>query len=306
LTARGPVAIGGVGGSGTRVVAHLLAGLGFYLGADIELGNYENLPFALLLNHSTRYEPNRIRRGLEVFERAMTGSAHPRPSDVSFVLRSAYRTGFVGSRRPEGPRFGPRWACRRSAALLRSGSGPHPRWGWKAASTHIHLPYVAEHFHDLRYVHVIRHGLDMAYGHNHSQLHNWGPLVGVAPAESPAELPRAALRYWVEANRRALALGTDLLGERFLLVNYERLCDRPAESVDELLAFLDLSATDEERRRLASIPRSPESRGRYRGHDLGALDPSDIAAVRRFGFQVEGASNLADRTPVRLVGSLWS
>ncbi len=44
-----PVAIGGVGGSGTRVVAQLLMKLGFYIGSDLNKAN-DNLWFVLLFN----------------------------------------------------------------------------------------------------------------------------------------------------------------------------------------------------------------------------------------------------------------
>lgn len=43
----GPVAIGGVGGSGTRVFAEILRGFGFYIG-DCLNGALDNLWFTLL------------------------------------------------------------------------------------------------------------------------------------------------------------------------------------------------------------------------------------------------------------------
>ena len=42
----GPVAIGGVGGSGTRVIAEILIQLGFYIGSDLNSAN-DNLWFML-------------------------------------------------------------------------------------------------------------------------------------------------------------------------------------------------------------------------------------------------------------------
>jgi hypothetical protein len=279
-----------VGGSGGRLVARMLAELDFYLGEDLD-GGYDNFWFALLLNHSSwhaKQAPEGIRARLRVFDKAMTGSGRLTPSDVALILASAYHAAFVGRRRPDGPRFGLRWSHRRARSLLRAPrrAARHPRWGWKAPSTHIHLPQVASHFDGVSYIHVLRHGLDIAFGHNQSQLHNWGPLLGVAVPESRSLLPRASLRYWVEANRRAAELGAKLLGGRFLLLNYELLCDRPKATIDELLRFLGLSITDETRSRLVRLPESPASRGRYLGRDLGVFEPRDLAAVREFGFQV--------------------
>jgi hypothetical protein len=42
-----PVIIGGVGGSGTRLIAQMLKELGFYLGSDLNSAN-DNLWFTLL------------------------------------------------------------------------------------------------------------------------------------------------------------------------------------------------------------------------------------------------------------------
>src|SRR5581483_5848515 len=73
-----PVAIGGLGGSGTRVVARLLQDLGFYLGAD--LNDYEdNLWFTLLmkrprsLTRIQRHRSRHVHEALGVFESAMAG-----------------------------------------------------------------------------------------------------------------------------------------------------------------------------------------------------------------------------------------
>ena len=44
-----PVAIGGIGGSGTRLIAQCLKELGFYLGGDLNQAN-DNLWFVLLFN----------------------------------------------------------------------------------------------------------------------------------------------------------------------------------------------------------------------------------------------------------------
>ena len=43
-----PIAIGGIGGSGTRLIGNILYDLGFYLGDDLNRA-YDNLWFTLLL-----------------------------------------------------------------------------------------------------------------------------------------------------------------------------------------------------------------------------------------------------------------
>ena len=68
----GPVAIGGVGGSGTRVVAEVLKCLGFYLGSLLN-SSLDNLWFTLLFKRPDWFQgcinghPDQIKKGLTVF-----------------------------------------------------------------------------------------------------------------------------------------------------------------------------------------------------------------------------------------------
>jgi hypothetical protein len=50
-------------------------------------------------------------------------------------------------------------------------------------------------------------------------------------------LPRAALSYWVKANQKAIAIGKELGEEKFLLINFDKLCATPKPEVDGLLRF---------------------------------------------------------------------
>lgn len=70
-----PVAIGGVGGSGTRLIAEMLAKLGFYIGDDLNKAN-DNLWFTLLFKRAglLALDENReqLDRAMRIFLSAMT------------------------------------------------------------------------------------------------------------------------------------------------------------------------------------------------------------------------------------------
>lgn len=73
----GPVVIGGVGGSGTRVVAELLENLGFYIGSDLNTAS-DNLTYTLLFKRPKWFHQNRdnreeIETGIKLFEGHMLG-----------------------------------------------------------------------------------------------------------------------------------------------------------------------------------------------------------------------------------------
>jgi hypothetical protein len=284
----GPVAIGGVGGSGTRLVADMLLELGFYLGADL---NYErdNLWFTLLFKRPEWYakecagDASGIHMALRLFERVMIGGRHPSMAELRLLVCAASRFAVRG-RPPTGRGRGIGWPWGRVRSMLRADPADldgYRGWGWKEPNTHIFLPQLADHFDNLTYVHVIRHGLDMAYSRNQFQLHNWGSLFGVEPPASPELLPRASLRYWARSNLRAVELGESLLGPRFLLINYDALCRDPETGVNALLELLGCSVSAAKRGRLVSLPRRAPERP---DHEMAPVEEEDARALSRLGY----------------------
>lgn len=157
---------------------------------------------------------------------------------------------------------------------------PSPRWGWKEPNTHIVLERLAARIPGLRYIHVMRSGLDMAFSPNLNQLRRWGSRVlGREVRETPAD----ALAYWVRVHRRVLSFG-EVMGRRFLLVNYDALCDSPAAECPRLLAFLGITPTDDRVAAMSALVQRPPSVGRHTQHPTDALDPQDVEFVRSLGF----------------------
>lgn len=135
---------------------------------------------------------------------------------------------------------------------------------------------------------VIAH-MDMAYSSNDQQLQNWGWLYnGTAPA-TESDLPEAALRYWIAANQAAVDQAQRLLGEWFMVLNYDALCESPQPVIEKLLDFLGWGEiAPEVRTRLYALPKMPESAGRYKDAKPLPFSKEQIAAVRAFGFRVDG------------------
>jgi hypothetical protein len=285
-----PVAIGGVGGSGTRVVAQFLNEIGFYIGQDLNHAN-DNLWFTLLFKRPKWFRrvsesnPEEILNGLKIFEKLMAGSERLSAAEFPFVAKAVARSGLSSL----GGAVGPLWRLHRGCTLVlrKSRSRSHQSgWGWKEPNTHIYLPYLAKRFENLKYVHLIRHGVDMALSSNQLQLYNWGDLFGVRPPEDRAALPKASLQYWVAANKRAVDLGKELLGSRFLLLNFDELCRDPRHHIRAFAAFLGADPNTNQLDTLASLVKTPASTGRYRHFDLSRFSEEDIESVRRLGFEV--------------------
>ncbi|WP_380702145.1 sulfotransferase [Salinithrix halophila] len=243
----GPVVIGGVGGSGTRVVAELLKQLGFYMGVDD--GNKPN---------QLKSNDNQWLNGKRFIRTPLTRQ--------QALLREFKRK------------------------MLHSHAVDYTRyigWGFKNPFTHLYLKTLNRHFDSLKYILVIRNGLDMAFSENKRQLRLWGKRFNIEMPKDKKYLPIAQLNYWIKSNRRSIRLGNKLLGNRFFVLNYDQLCLNPKMEIQKLIRFLGLDVNEMDIHPLSRIVRKPESFERYKKHDLSIFNEKHFQAVRSFGFEVK-------------------
>ena len=229
-----PVALGGIGGSGTRLGAAILQALGYFIGDDLN-GPLDNLWFTLLFKRrSVLLEP---RAGFEAlyatFAQRMRGSLNPSDEQRERIVELA------SIERHHHPR---EWLAERAGSFLASASsaGPPRKFGWKEPNTHIVLDRLFDVDPALRYIHFLRNPLYMAYSDNQAQLHNWGPVlldreIAVGPADS--------LAYWCAAHRRITGFSR-LWPDRVLIVDYDRLVIDPQAGLDAIMRFLGADRID--------------------------------------------------------------
>lgn len=273
-----PVAIGGVGGSGTRLIAQIVEQFGWYMGGDLN-GSADNLWFTLLFKRAEFWPgvglDNEFALAVDTFRAVMTGVGS----------LTADREAWVRGLAPDRPQHDRAWLQQRIESLLASTRTSEPRsgpWGWKEPNTHVFLDRLAAAYAGMKYIHVVRNGLDMAYSANQNQLRLWGPLLLGADTEPT---PRTALKYWCEVQRRIARIGEQMPG-RFLMLSYDAFCRTPADQLGVLMDFIGATAdSNTEAAALASV-RVPDSIGRFRAHDLGVFDRSDVEYVRDWGFDV--------------------
>lgn len=292
----GPVAIGGLGGSGTRLIAEILKQIGFYIGSDLNAAN-DNLWFCLLFKRPGWYfkhvqqRPEEIFKAMRIFADVMAGTPGCQRGDNWFIWQAAVTCSIYGNHHGGvGSKGRGLWPFLRFVQMARAKkplSPPYLAWGWKEPNTHIYLAFLAKYFSDLKYIHVVRHGLDMAYSRNQAQLFNWGQNFSVDARTGDVPIAKNALAYWIRANENAVQVGTRTLGQRFHLVNYDQLCQNPVPAIREILNFLNWSIQPDQLTALASLAKVPKSIGRYRQMDLSIFTRSDIKAVEKFGFTVE-------------------
>lgn len=281
-----PVFVGGVGGSGTRVVAQALQGMGVHMGHFLNHAQ-DNIWFhrmfvragwPVLERHG---KLDGIQEALHLFERVSTD-----PGGLSVGERA--RLLAAASRNPHRLRHRG-FLARTSLRALRAARGEEPvtSWGWKEPNTHMFLPALARRWPEGRYIHLVRHGLDMAYSKNTAQVRRWGSHFGLTEAEAVEASPRASLKMWVSGNQQAIGWAQQYMEGRHLVLRFEDLCHHPAEAITQMAALLDIDLEEDVRGELATIPRPPASIGRYKELGVEGFAEEDLAAVRALGYDVE-------------------
>ena len=274
-----PVAVGGVGGSGTRLVAELLQAQGFNMGSDLN-SERDNLWFTLLFKRPAMLlaPDQEFEWLLQIFVSRMTGKQFDeveRSTVRDYLARDTFR----------GAEHISSWRQTRIETFLANDPGRQSglvRWGWKEPNTHLFASRLLMALPGLRYVHVMRHGLDMAYSSNQNQLRLWGSVLLGRECDIG---PRDSLKYWCEVHRRLLPL-QERFADRFLLLNYDRLIASPDQEMSRIFHFLGVPIMPDLWPELMPLIKPSESAGRYTKQGLGLFDPEDLDFVRSMGFVV--------------------
>ena len=226
----GPIVVDAVGGSGTRVVREILQVLG------VEMMNGMN----------------------------EAGDAHAWPPLQQILASSSTR---VASREAL---ISHAFVALEKFLLFQLNKNAHEGMcGFKVPHVFIWLQELADFFPEMKYVHVIRHGLDMAYSKNRRQFRGQHWYYGVQmhdmgePEDTPIK-PARLLDYWIAANRGAQRDCSAFLPDRHLWLVYEELLAEPHEQVTRLMKFLGVEASADRTRRAAELVKPNTGVGRYR------------------------------------------
>ncbi|MGB3246334.1 MAG: sulfotransferase [Sulfitobacter sp.] len=275
------VAVGGLGGSGTRLVAQILQKMGFYLGPVLN-PPLDNLLFTLLFKRREWFAAFpadvEIDRTIRIFAAGMRDGVE---QAVNLLAREEVER-LLENARGFGADHG------RFEAVLASGPPDldlYSGLAWKEPNTHVFLPQLTQRFPNMKYIHVIRNGLDMALSRNRQQLLNWGRHYDIQP-ETEENLPQAQLRYWLAANHRVIETGDRMGSKQFHLLNYDNLCLGFENEAGRLQKFLDRHLSDFD---LAGFSGGigTGSIGRFREVPARTFTLADREAVKQLGFCVD-------------------
>jgi hypothetical protein len=255
-----PCVIGATGGSGTRVFARLAAEGGLDIGGD--RNEFEDaLPIERFLD----------RWLVPFWQGGGAKPPHAAPPGMDDDFQAALVALAGGDAAPAGPR------------------------GWKSPRSLYVLPFLALRFPDLRFLHVVRDGRDMALSDNQLQLGRYGAMMLAADERAWSE-PERSIALWSRVNLWAARLG-ERLGAAYLRVRWEDLCARPAAVTRRLFRFFELPG---DARRAARLVEPPATLGRWRHADpalVARFEAIAGPALERFGYLPTGGEPDGGRVP---------
>ena len=282
LSDAAPVVLGGIGGSGTRVVTQLLQSLGFDMGSDLNQ-SLDDLGFTALFKRPSLWPLEdhlpQLNEALSIYlgSRGQTNTSIPSGKHAARVTQLLDITRSAGEWIDTGDLY-ERQEC------LVTPSKPTPLWGWKEPNTHMLLPFLVAALPNIKYIHITRHGLDMAHSSNQTQLKLWGAhLLGRAVDTKSAD---DSLAFWCAAHDRLLQV-RERSQKQILVLPFESLFEEPDVILTHLCNFLALPESCHPAKAAISTLQKPQSLGRHRNYSPLNVSSDNGKIFRKLGYPVD-------------------
>ena len=278
LSDTAPVVIGGIGGSGTRVVAGLLQQLGFDIGSDLN-DSLDDLSFTALFKRPALWPLcEHIEQLTVALATYLTARGHPTPHEVTAADQSGRAQLLLNDIDSEIAWQEVGTLQDRSASLCAIGTG-QSSWGWKEPNTHIVLPFLLAALPNMRYIHVIRHGVDMAFSRNQTQVALWGAGLAAGDGDERSR----SMTYWCHVQERMQQL-SELYPGRIHWLKLESLFDNPAATANGLCNFLQAPQLLESLQDACGLVKQPSTLGRYKTQPALQLPQSQLSTLQDLGY----------------------
>lgn len=248
-TSSGPVVIGATGGSGTRVVARIVQQGGMFIGTNLNESS-DAIDFG---EFSTRWINQFLnRRNSDVLPRIEQRMIQ----DLTRVLEAH---------------------CRPINDSIQV-------WGWKEPRSIYLLPFFHRQFPDMRFIHVLRDGRDMAFSQNQNQLRKHGRTL-LSWRERLASRPVRSITLWSRINQIAADYGESIMKEQYFQIRFEDLCASPVPITEQIFNFVGL--TGDVKQIASDEVKPPQTSGRWRLKDekiIRKLHQAGELELLRFGY----------------------
>jgi hypothetical protein len=233
-----PIVVGGLGGSGTRLVVKLLREMSVQMGKNVN-------------------QSEDARHFISLYDEFI----------IPYLLNGSF----------DEPIFQINLL---SAIKAHRQHMPYENWGWKNPRSIYLLPMLDKLIPNLHYIHVIRHGFEMASSSNKIQLEKYqNYLLSAEQCTLPLEL--RALSLWQIVNQKAADYGLKQMGARYQLLRYEDVCTDPTQAMHSIAEQFSLKLPKNWKQQI--VP--PQARMQnIQSEFLGKMASIGAATLIRFGY----------------------
>jgi len=275
------IAIGALGGSGTRVVAEIISEMGYFIGDELN-DALDNLTFTALFKDKVLFSDyNLLSKRMIVFDKYMSNIKLSR-DDIRIYNESNGNLFLSFKRR----------SLMKIKLKINNLTEKEARneYAFKEPNSIHFIDKYLTTFPNLKFIYVLRHGLDMAFSSNKGQLSNFGSFYGLennvgSLNDSSDEAAKQQLEFWIRMSKKVNDL-IEKYGDRIHVINHSSLCEEPVLEINRLADFLNINLPDNDIARMSTIPKKPSSSGRYLNEDLRVFDKDQILYVKSQGFKV--------------------
>ena len=266
------IAIGGVGGSGTRVVSDIFSKLGYFMGYDLNDSN-DTLLFTLLFKRENILVANSDEFDFcwSIFKKIMSTKQPLTNSEFDYLKKLADEDRTLHSKEWLKERLN--FLQSREAISL---------WGFKEPNSHIVIEKIIRKEKDLKFIYVYRNGLDMAYSSNQNQLKLWGSIF--FNNKNILIDPTNSLKYWCMVHKRMESLKEKYIDKIYML-DFDKLCLDKENVLEDMFNFLKIDKKNIEKS--ATLINAPSSMGRYKNKDINQFYKDDIEYIKNIYTDLE-------------------
>lgn len=113
--------------------------------------------------------------------------------------------------------------------------------GWKGPRSMYLLPLFHDYFSDVKFIHLVRDGRDMALSKNQNQLSLYGDLLLGDQASSLCQAEKSIL-LWSTINTAVSEFGNKHLKSNYLIIHYEDLVSDTIKTLSKISSFSNLNS----------------------------------------------------------------
>lgn len=205
-----PIIIFGTGGSGTRVVARIIQETGCFLGS--------NLNYALDALEITKF--------LDKWANQYLSRSQWFHTTDKLQTRLCHHT--IHNTMIQD--------LKQAVMQHKIGISSH-KWGFKSPRSIYILPFLHYQYPEIQVIHIVRNGLDMAYSTNQNQLDIHGGYILDKDRINNLSIQELSIALWSKVNLAATNYGKRYLGDKYLRIRFEDLCQKPSVLVKEIEKF---------------------------------------------------------------------